>query len=302
MKNVSAILLSDTHIRETIPECRTDDFMRAQKKKWMFVKELQKKYQCPVLHGGDVFDHWKPNPFLIGLAGRFLPDNLIAIPGQHDLPSHSLEDVERSGINALHDTGKITLLKHTDDFDLDHILYQAFPWGIPLKGTERGFGERRAVALIHYGVYRRQPHYPGAEKKGDMARMVLRKMPGFDLIVSGDNHQTFVERQGDRLLVNPGSFMRTTAAQADHKPCVFLWDADTNDVEQVFLPCKEGVVTREHIEVVKAKDERLDAFVTKLDGKVEIGISFKENMKAYIAANSESIPTSTEKVIWEVLP
>lgn len=294
----TAILAADIHIRETCPECRTDDFMAAQACKLLFLKELQEKHNVPILVSGDLFTYWKPSPYLLAWSFRHLPDGIIAIPGQHDLPAHNLDNIEKSGIQVLADAGKITLLTGSDDdpCDINGWMYQGYPWGIPLTGTDRGFGESHAVALIHYGVYEDKPHYPGAENSGGTAKSTIKKMPNFDLIVSGDNHLTFTCKVGKQLLVNPGSFMRTTAAQADHKPSVFLWYAENNSVEQVFLPYEKGVVSRQHIEKEEERDERLEAFVSRLDHNIELGISYKTNMRNYLGKNK--ISKSITDIIW----
>ena len=63
--NVDLILTSDWHLRESTPECRTDDFWEAQWKKIDFIKELSEKHGAFVFVAGDIFHHWKPSPNLI---------------------------------------------------------------------------------------------------------------------------------------------------------------------------------------------------------------------------------------------
>jgi DNA repair exonuclease SbcCD nuclease subunit len=306
MKQPDAILCTDLHIRETTPECRLDDFMKTQTRKHKWLRELQEKHNAPILVAGDVFNYWKPSPWLLSWTLRNLSDGIIAIPGQHDLPAHNLENIEKSGIQVLYDAGKIRLLTEPSVWPLHlnglHPNYKGinsgicgFPWGTEIGGISPLYDYM--LAIIHYGVYQRTPHYPGAENTGGTARSIIKKMPGFNLIVSGDNHLTFTERTREQLLVNPGSFMRTTAAQADHKPCVFLWYAEANTVEQVFVPIEDGVISREHIDKVEERDERLEAFISKLDHNIEITISFQENMRNYLAKNK--ISKSVSDIIWE---
>ncbi len=79
--------------------------------------------------------------------------------------------------------------------------------------------------------------------------------------------------------------MRMTADQADHRPRVYLWFADTNEVEPVYLPIEEGVVDRSHIEEAEAKDARLAAYESRLREGVEVGVSFEKNMEEYLRKN-----------------
>jgi hypothetical protein len=297
MKNVDAILVSDLHIRETTPECRTDDFIETQTRKYKWLSELEKKYKCPILNAGDLFNYWKPSPWLLAWALRTLPSGIITIPGQHDLPAHNLDNIEKSGIQVLSDAGKVVIVNSTRPRHWNDINFSimGFPWNIELTKA-RDVCEVPQVAIIHYGVYQNKPHYPGAENIGGTAKSVIKRMPGFNLIISGDNHLTFTERVGNSLLVNPGSFTRQTAAQIDHKPSVFLWYAETNEVEQMFVPIEKNVINRTHIDKVEARDERLEAFISKLDTKVDISISFKENLKIHLAKNK--ISKEIETIIW----
>lgn len=299
MRYADAIICSDIHLRLDTPECRTDNFLEAQSRKLQFISDLQQQHECPVLCGGDIFHHWKASPQLLGMACRELPRHFITIPGQHDLPAHSIENIERAGIDVLCAADKIIMLSPTTELDIvlgDCVNISGFPWGEELCGT---VNPGVNVALIHYLVFQGAEPFPGAAAVGGTAKSIIRQMPGFQLIVSGDNHQTFVERVGNTLLVNPGSMMRTTAAQVNHRPCIFLWYADTNEVTQVFLPTNEGVISREHIDVKKEKNERLESYVASLKSNTEISLSFEDNVKAKIAANKVRQPV--QKLIYEAM-
>jgi DNA repair exonuclease SbcCD nuclease subunit len=60
-----AILGADLHIRESVPACRIDDYINAQWTKLLFIQNLCEKNGCPFLVAGDLFDHWKPSPYLL---------------------------------------------------------------------------------------------------------------------------------------------------------------------------------------------------------------------------------------------
>lgn len=292
----SAIFTSDWHIQETTPICRTDNFMETQTKKFQWLNKLQKIHKCPIVVSGDIFNYHKPSLRLLSWAFRNLPDNIIAVCGQHDLPAHNIANIDRSGINVLADAGKIILLNENENYIQSNIEYFGFPWGSKLKEIKT---DNISVALIHYGVYENKPHYPGAENSGGTAISVIKKMPGCDAACVGDNHLSFTCKVGNRLLVNPGSFMRTTAAQADFKPSVYLWYADTNTVERVFVPIEKDVICRDHIDSIEERDERLEAFISRLDNNIEISVSYRENIKAYLAKNS--IPKAVTNIIWGVM-
>ena len=112
---------------------------------------------------------------------------------------------------------------------------------------------------------------------------LLKKFPEYDLILTGDNHKPFVVEYEGRYLVNPGSMMRTTAAQVDHTPRVYLWYAESNKIDIHYLPITDDVVSREHLLPTKKKEEnekRMDSFITALKNKKELKFSFRDNMNA----------------------
>jgi predicted phosphodiesterase len=86
------------------------------------------------------------------------------------------------------------------------------------------------------------------------SKTLLRKAKQFDLIITGHNHDSFVIKVGGRLLVNPGSIMRSTTKQINHKPRVYLWYDEDNHVEPVFLPIEKNVLSTEVIEEKKKED------------------------------------------------
>ena len=298
MKKPSAILCSDIHLRDSSPICRTDDFIETQTRKLKWLSDLQEKYNVPILCGGDLFNYHKPSPWLLGYALRNLPNGIICVPGQHDLPAHSLENIEKSGIQVLSDAEKIRLIINpmNDFVAVGHHEVIGFPWGVDWNMD----CDALKIALIHYGVYESKPHYPGAEVSGGSAKLVLDKLYDYDLVVSGDNHLSFTYTSGKRILVNPGSFMRTTASQIDHEPSVYLWDAKSNLVERVYVPIEKGVISREHIEETQERDERLDAFISQLKPSAELTVNFKDNLKSHIAMNKVSKEVSN--LVWGSMP
>jgi len=284
----TAILCSDFHLREDTPTCWTGDFQTEQWTAVNFIASLQRKYDCKVIHAGDLFHHWKPSPLLLSLAIRLLPNKFYTIYGQHDLPQHSWELRNKSGIATLIEADKIKLL-------LGGIGVNYGQEPPKEKDTIRMFSNRD-ILVWHHLTYLSKP-FPGAE--GGMAEGILRKYPQFDLIVTGDNHQSFtVEYQGRRL-VNPGNLTRQVADQADFQPRVALWYAADNSIQWVNLPIQEGVISREHIEVKAERDARIDAFISRLDGDYKAEMSFEENLESFFKIND--IRDSVKQIIYKAI-
>jgi DNA repair exonuclease SbcCD nuclease subunit len=285
VKQPSAIFCADLHLRETNPICRTDDYTKAQWRKMDFIKDLQKRYSCPVVCGGDVFDHWKPSPYLLSETMKHLPDRFCSVMGNHDLPQHSLSLIDKSGINVLKEAGKLTILSGVHFGQEPDTNFS----------TNFEFGEKGQLLVWHTMVWQKVKPYPTCIDPP--ASAILKKYPKYTTILCGDNHKTFVEQYEGRLLVNPGSLMRMDADQIDHKPCVFLWFAETNTVQQVFLPIEEGVVSREHLIVKEERDERITAFVEKLSGNYETSLSFEQNLEEFMKVNN--IDNEVKQIIYK---
>ena len=284
MKKADAILTGDIEIRSFQPTCRIDDHWTAQQRKFDFLNELQQEHGCPVFDSGDLFDKkYKTHPSheLLGWAMKNLPQPFYTVPGNHDLPGKSIQNYSNSAMAVLERAGKLIVAFPqcaTVAFDCDA---HGFPWGQSIEEPQLSYGHCVNVALVHAMVYKGELPFPGCE--GYSAQEVMDLLPGFDLIVTGHHHQTFTHRDGNRLLVNPGSFMRNDADQIDHKPCVFLWYADTNRVKRVYLPIEQGVISREHIEIKNDRVNRLGAFVEKLGEQAVDGVNFHRNLENAVA-------------------
>jgi DNA repair exonuclease SbcCD nuclease subunit len=284
-----AILTGDWHLRDDIPICRNPEtFEEEQWSKVRFVKDLQQEFSCPVWHSGDLFNHWKPSPYLLSKTMEFFPDQFYTIYGNHDLPQHNLELAEKCGINVLEKAGKTIVLRGTH-------------WGLlPSPDARIKFVNKsieKDCLIWHTMTYTGELPWPGCESP--TAGKLLRKHPQYDLILTGHNHKPFWTKHEGRLLVNPGSLMRQAADQINYKPAVWLWYADSNTVEPVYLPINKQSVSNAHIEEKKARDERIDAFVEKLNTDFKSKLSFEDSVDKLITKNK--IKKSVKNIIYESL-
>lgn len=273
-KKADAILTADWHLQETVPVARTDDFLEAQWRKLDFISNLQKKHNCPVIHSGDLYDFWKPSCELEAMVMDHLPNRFMTVYGNHDLPQHNIKLKHKSGICVLEKAGKLQV------FPTCHWLEE------PTKPSWQGLFTQdveRKVLVWHIMTYQGKEPFPGCT--APMGAKLLRKYPEYDLIVTGDNHVPFVETHQGRLLVNPGSIFRTTASQQNHKPRVYLWYAETNTVEPVYLPIEKDVISRDHIEEKQNRDNRIDAFISTLNEDWQAEMSFEDNIEKFRQAN-----------------
>ena len=221
MRQADAILCADIHLREDTPEAWDDTYWEAQEETIGAIRILQEEHNCHVLAAGDIFHRPRPPIYLVSWAMRILPMNFIAIPGQHDLPEHSMDLYTRSGLYALEVSQTAEVLeggKQALSAPCDVDVY-GYEYGQELIGKRRPSSNRR-IAMCHVMAWTKKVPYPGC--KDDPAEKLLERMYGFDLVLTGDNHQPFVIKKDGRLLVNPGSTMQSTAAQMKHRPRVYL--------------------------------------------------------------------------------
>ena len=282
-KKPDAILCSDFHLREDQPICRIDNYWDKQASKIQFIRELQKQYECPVLVSGDIFNKWKPSPFLLSWAIEYLPDNMIVIPGQHDLAQHNIELLNKTGLFVLEKADKIKILSEGEVINIDYgVCIYGYPFGSELQEINEENPSIK-IAMCHTLTWVETLPYPGCILSD--GGKLLKKLKGFNLVLVGDNHQSFIVEKDNRILISPGSMMRMTADQVDHTPRVYLWYKETNTVEPVYLPIEQGVISREHIAHIEERDGRIDAFISKLDDDWKASVSFEENLERFAKTN-----------------
>ena len=287
MREVIAILGSDWHLREDRPVCRTDDYWVAQQRKIRRVLALQDEHDCPIIHAGDLFEHWKPSPFLLSF---FMQEFLEAGPfytiyGNHDLPQHNLDLAYKSGIATLEQAGFVEVLDGVHWGQVDDLSQRLDDYLIEVEG--------RQLLVWHVMTWLgERPHPNSTDPSADH---LLRQHPEADLILTGHNHQPFYYAEAHRAILNPGSLMRCKADQVDHEPSVYLW-YDDNSVEQVVLPYEPGVVSREHIEAREAGDSRrYQAFIEQLQERAP-EISFRANLERFLNEHPTSKPV--RDLVW----
>ncbi len=302
-EKADAILVSDLHLTDITPVSRVDDYIVAQQSKLNFLKELSlANSNCPILCAGDVFDYWKATPWLCAWAYQHLPD-MITIPGNHDLPMHSLDQYEKSALFLLEQVGRLKVITEP----ASRIKYK----GLEITGAPYGqLGKLKAVSAKVDGSMRRilllhKLVWPGekpqwADHQVQPAKEILRQYGGqFDLIVTGDNHSSFVAESEGCILVNPGSMLRATADQIDFKPCCYLYFAEENQVKPASFPIIERVHDIQHLTSKKERDSRLSAYIERMGEGWEQGISFQDRLRLFFEVNKT--PSRVRDIIWNHL-
>lgn len=305
MKKPTAIVFSDPHLRDTQPVCRTDDFWQTQKGKFMWLQVLHKKVglSVPMICAGDVFHEWKTSPKLIDMALDYLPKNLISVPGQHDMPSHKYDLLNEAGYGIINKVDKISnpMGVHNGSYVLgkkmgEQIVMRVwfFPYGSELHSINPD-PPHLDIAVVHHFVYKGRKPFPG-QLTG--VKSLLQKLKGYQLVITGDNHQPFTYRTDDQLLINPGCFSRQKADEAKIEPRVYLWYAEDNSFDIQYVPTEpaDKVISRKHLEQIEYKNEKIEIFVGRLNENINIQLDFKSNMRAYLKGNPKIRKLTKQKI------
>ena len=289
---VIAIAISDIHLSHKPPSSRSceDNWYEAMKRSLYQVKKLQKKHLCPVIIAGDIFDDgWRMNkcpPSLINFAIAELPDKIYAIPGQHDLPNHRYDEIERSAYWTLVEAGKIK------DIDPSHpeciggvqpIRLCGFPWGFEVTPCVDSHDMYLEIAVIHSYIWVKGKGYQGAPED-KLASKWKNKLKGYDIAIVGDNHHPFrvsKEKAGIEIY-NCGTLMKRKLDERNFSIGIGLLRRN-GEVTRVELSTnKEKWIDKDSIipDIMNARD-----LVNELNNLSDTSVSFTEALERAMEEN-----------------
>jgi len=281
---------SDWHTRITNPRYRTDNYYESLMKKIGWIFDLADEEQCTaILHGGDLCD--SPDQSnnvkvdIIKLCHKY-KISLYIIAGQHDLLYRKFSNTT---LAVLAEAGVVTILNSDPIIYDDNINIYGASWEEEIP--EVIDKDATNILLIHKMIVQDKPLWPG-QTDYTTAKSTLLKYADYYLIVSGDNHNSFMattttEKKQGSVLLNCGSLMRTTVAQREHRPCIWIYDVDLHSFKQHFIPIApiEDVMDLETADEIKEKNEALEAFMEGLSSDYSIELNFEENLKNLMIEN-----------------
>ncbi len=302
-RNLIAVAFSDLHLSLTAPVCRADkDWMAVQAHYLAQVKEIAGN--ASILFAGDLFDRWNAPPELIYFALKHLPDGMICIPGQHDLPNHSIEDMHRSGYGVLVEAGKIkdisggiTTAKVNWLCEEAHVC--GFGWSENISTAPKKYGTEILIALIHRYCWADKVHaYPDAPETAHISAF-KQSLKGYDVAVFGDNHNEWIAGCGKCTVANTGTLIRRKSDEIRNLPRISKIFSD-GTVQLVPLDCgidkfHPNAKEREQSEV----PVDMKRFIEELEGLGEHGLNFREVVKRHL--ESGDVGAGAAKIIRESL-
>ncbi|MFW9899671.1 MAG: exonuclease SbcCD subunit D [Candidatus Thorarchaeota archaeon] len=273
------LLTSDDHFRLDQPKCRTDNFRETQARKFKWIEDLAEKHNATILKSGDTFHKARISPEGESWMIKHMPKTLtITVAGNHDLPYHSINQYKDSSLSVLEACGKIIVLKGCENFTIfssEGIGFFGLSWGNNLEEwiekTKTVMKEngciKKAIALMHIYVYNEKKYWD-EDEVATKADSLMRKLPMFDLIITGHNHIPFVKQNGNQILINPGAITRQRAND-NFRPRIYIWDSIDNKISKEYIPISEGVISIDHIKKTKEDNERLNELIEKFGIKIE---------------------------------
>ncbi len=306
MSSVIAIAVSDIHLSLAPPLARMaePDWLAAQKRVLDQVGELSQEWRCSVLCAGDVFDRWNAPPELINVVieclGRWAGP-MVAVPGQHDLPLHRMEDIERSAYWTLVKAGVVQDVRgegKTMTLSRGMGLITGFGWGQSIQpcskkqvgvGMLLPSGDCIQVCLSHQYVWTRNARFLGAPTEANVGN-VTGTSRGYDVVVFGDNHKPWIDSRCKA--VNPGCLIRRKQDEREQTPHV-VYILDDGSAKLVPLDAEQDQWTDPYPTVTLSlqNQDRLERFLEEVAGLDFEVIDFRDVLQRYL--------DRTEMLEWE---
>ena len=288
-KNVIAIFAGDIHLSLNPPIWRSSepDWFEAMLRPLVELGTLQILYNCPVVYAGDIFDKWNSSPELINFAIEHLPKGL-SIAGQHDLPLHNYEDIQKSAYWTLYKEGTIrhitekTICFYEDD---ERIILYPFSYRQPIKDLKNPYRNSIHVAVAHEYKWIPGASYTNAPIDNKLhiktTKNIRNRWKGYDVVVYGDNHLGWQHKLQNcsTQFFNCGSFMRRASDEIDYQPQVGLLTVD-GQILSHRLDCSKD----KYIKTIPIKKETtldLSGFIDGLKELGETALDFKKSVDRF---------------------
>lgn len=290
-------MVADLHLTLLKPACRADGhWMNTQAHYLQWLREQAGKPALPIICAGDIFDRWNAPPELINFALEHLPDGMLCVPGQHDLPNHNIEDMHRSGYGVLERAKKIVNLRSDGSVwaEKKFVIYGA-GWNQPIPKAEGVWHLPRIVA-IHKYCWSPGKQYPGAPKDSYFANYE-GELKGYDIAVFGDNHKGFTATAGKCDIINCGGFIRRKSDEINYQPTIGVLYSD--------LTLKRRKIPTGWDKFNEGAKDRPEAsfnmrdFLETLEGLGEHGMDFREAVQQHL--KTEDIDPATKQMIVQAM-
>ncbi len=294
---VVALAIADVHAWHRAPTARSSEpsWWDAMERQFSQLRKIQKEHTLgadpiPVLIAGDLLDRWNAPAETINFLLACLPDNIFAVPGNHDLPYHSMTELRRSAFFTLVKAGKVKMLHAGQPITVSD--------GLPVPIVLRGFAHEvdlvpnpspsamvLDIAVVHQYLWSDDTGgYPGADEEQNV-KQFRKRAKGYNIVIVGDNHTpfdySFNWKSGAKTTIcNCGGFFRRRFDEQLHKPSVVLIRADGSTERKYLDVSKDKWIDAERVFNREIADG-IDAvsFIEELSNMADSTINFREAIK-----------------------
>lgn len=299
------LLMSDAHLRTSIPAARKDDFVETQFKKWEFILKQDADI---IVQAGDLFD--KPTP-PYSLLVRFMKllakynKHIYCIYGQHDMMMRS-KNLNRTALGILEAADLITIIPPEGVWtnSIEVVLLVGNSYGNGYKNLHKEDDSAYAAKiLVTHDMIGDEPLFPGQEIIGE--GVFQRKHKWYDIILCGDYHYPFQRvTRDERIILNTGCLTRLTRGVQDinRNISVFIYDTKKKLLEEITIPHEPAEKVFHKMDKMKFEqkdNEEILAMIEKLKNTDKLGTSYIDVLTKYYENNKVS--KEVQDLVEEVL-
>lgn len=288
------ILTADWHIRATMPRCRKDEnWMETQRNVLNQIFEIAKAKECDVFAVGDIFHSNSDTNFeCINMVQDFADrlerecDSLLCIiAGNHDLPYHSSENLNKSAIGVLFNSQSIIPINK----------YYQGKYSLSASNFDEEDNHDAEIVFKHTLTLPEK----NSMIESETPETLVKKFPKAKWIFTGDYHKAFDVKIGSCHVINPGCIIRQVSDFKNYQCGVYYIDTEKEEVEFIPIIDDKEMVDDSYITIQNEREERIDNFVSKLKESKSLTLNFVENVENAILENK--INDELKDMIYELV-
>lgn len=272
------IITADWHIRATRPRCRIDEnWIQTQRKALFQIVNIAKEKAAPVFVVGDLFHSNSDTTFECIQMVQQTADQLgelYVLAGNHDLPHHSSENIEKSAIGVLLNSQNIFSIK-------EHFCR----YNVSAANFDEEDNKDAEIVFKHTLVFPDEKSIP-PNVDAPIAKDLLSEFPNAKYIFTGDYHHNFHYEKNGRHVINPGCLLRQASDFKDYIGGVYYVDTEDEIVEFIPIIDNEEFVDDSYILKQEEREQRIEDFVDKLKDTKNVSLDFVDNVQKAIRANN----------------